>query len=276
MSSSVRSRIGGLLECQVDQVVADEEQRDRARDEGKPDDGDRGTGQYLRHLTLARPTDEDHAKDGQEDRSDLAGEERDQPVCVDLFRSRGRRQLARHHVERGRGVGRLGPHRLAELYQDHVVSLSEKLTRRYYPVTLCLDIPARISAESTLWSPIEQAAPGATAVPDARRTRRSRPCDGQGVRWIAALPSGWPDCWSPGSESYSCSARYACSGAPAPRPAGPPPRRYPRSPGPSAGWDWRPGSVPSPPPAPCASRPWPAPPWYPRLRAPGCSRPPVR
>jgi hypothetical protein len=43
-------------------------------------------------------------------------------------------------------------------------SFSEKLTRRYHPVTLCLDWLVGIIAESTLRSPIQQAAKSVTDV----------------------------------------------------------------------------------------------------------------
>src|SRR6266498_3759754 len=115
MSSSVRSRIvayslsrrsapgkpaTGLLEHQPDQRVTDEEQRGGSGDERESDDRDRRAGQHSRDLALAGPADEDDAQHGQQDRDDLAGEEREDAVGVELFGTRcwGRAVLYEHHL----------------------------------------------------------------------------------------------------------------------------------------------------------------------------------
>src|SRR5688572_30323974 len=115
MSSSVRSRISepaNLLEDQVDEVVTDEEQGCRTRDEGETDDRDRRTRQNLRYLTLARAADKDHAEDRQQDRCDLAGEKGDDVFGGDALGLWLRRRYQREHVCRVRGSA---PRRCDEL-----------------------------------------------------------------------------------------------------------------------------------------------------------------
>ena len=54
-ADAVRRRIGCLLEDQIDQGLADEEQGRGAGDECEPDDGDGRTREHTRHFALARP-----------------------------------------------------------------------------------------------------------------------------------------------------------------------------------------------------------------------------
>src|SRR5919202_2390577 len=92
MSSSVRSRIcppATSTEEQIDDVVAEEEQRRGAGDEGEPDDRDRGARQHLGDLTPARPADEDHAEHREQDGRDVTGEEGYDPLGVDALRLGG-------------------------------------------------------------------------------------------------------------------------------------------------------------------------------------------
>src|SRR5262245_57206573 len=100
MSSSVRRRIGCLLEDQIDQGLADEEQRRGARDECEADDRDRGAGEYSGHLALARASDEDDAENRQQDWGDLTGEERENAVGVHLGRPGIRRRQTRQNAIR--------------------------------------------------------------------------------------------------------------------------------------------------------------------------------
>src|SRR4051812_25240359 len=88
MSSSVRSLIS--VEDQVDEVVADEEQRGRAGDERESHDRDGGAGQHFGDLTPAGSSNEDHAKHREEDRCDVAGEEADDALGVDALGLGGR------------------------------------------------------------------------------------------------------------------------------------------------------------------------------------------
>src|SRR3954453_19543641 len=109
MSSSVRRRISA--EDQFDDVVADEEQGRGAGDEREADDGDRGAGEHLGDLAPPPAPKEDHAEDGEEDRGDVLGEERDDALGVDAGRLGGGERTL---LERREGVrGELGgDHRL--------------------------------------------------------------------------------------------------------------------------------------------------------------------
>src|SRR5690606_7444791 len=89
-----------LREEQVDEVLAEEDQREGAADERQSDDRDRRAGHHFGDLTLAGAADEDQTEDREEDRGDPAEQELHHALGVDALGLGGLCEGVRDQVRR--------------------------------------------------------------------------------------------------------------------------------------------------------------------------------